>query len=1121
MATGKMSFNYYQNGKYGSLPQNPQKDMEVTQDMHLKMSKKIAQLTKVIYALNTKNDENEAVLQTVKDQHEEEKQQLLAELQSKIQQFKSRLDGESDHQQQISILQSRISEYEQQHNLVEDRFLRLKEEAAAKERQQQEEYSHQMQQLTQDVLRAKREFEEQLQAFEAWKLQADKSHTAALQTLVARHQLEVEELGTFHHSQDSDWLTRCAQIEERYKDDMQKLEEQLAASHAQRYQIEEDFTQKLAKAKAFYEQELQALQKNQSSSHEETLARLRQQQEKLRQDFGAQEGELRKQIDRLVRQLAQTEDTAEAQKQELEQLRLELGGKSSIAQSVSQKLQVTLDELAAAQLKLREVETELAASKERCSDQAQDLIKKSGLIGQLEATKLQKTAQVEELTKKLEHLQMQLARLNADRSSLQSQQQTMSSEVQQQITSLQRTIEDLTIEGETLRQRHEREVASLTQLMEERVSEVTNMLGGKLAAEEKQHAEDRDRDRKTAAEVLVQTRQELQAQFSDERAKMQAEIVAIQNEFERVKAELLFRCKQAEDEVARLSKLVKESEEGLGSASGHINSLKEAAAALKSELDKTRADLKATKISNASLQAEAGRLQLLHTSKSSEWQQELKQQLEKQAAQLDSKWTETMRAECNKLRQEVIAQKDDEMRAALEHFSKLKGEAFAAERAGFETRLAQLNRQLSDLRQKLDLAHSSSAKEQNKLRAELEEKRARLLTEMNLAAEDYAHKIKQMEEMHSTALQKTIIAKEAEKTAREEELRKIHYEDMKAQMSAHRLALQASEEMTEQQHKVQMREAEDKFYLKQEAQKLEMLQRLELELGDQRKTHSMEIHAARMELERAVEISKQKERDHQLRAEELQEEIGQRETHIIKLKEEVKRLQTSINSLNRAVVDKDKETEFVRAELREQFRQMEDRLKRENKANLNNLTADYSRESQEMVFQFNTAQGILKDKISEMQITLAEAEDKYNHRDSRPEDLELIHQQREEISEREMRIKQLIDEKRFYQLELVNRETNFNKVFNTTPNVGVLNPLSVSTRPKLKGEKPSPPVKRMSAPSIGGAGSSQNSLSGSTHSVNSHSQRLVPLPNSPIHDSSLNPTKPLPQPGGFSKKFVK
>ena len=33
------------------------------------------------------------------------------------------------------------------------------------------------------------------------------------------------------------------------------------------------------------------------------------------------------------------------------------------------------------------------------------------------------------------------------------------------------------------------------------------------------------------------------------------------------------------------------------------------------------------------------------------------------------------------------------------------------------------------------------------------------------------------------------------------------------------------------------------------------------------------------------------------------------------------------------------------------------------------------------------------------------------------------------------------DDKKFYQLELVNRETGFNKVFNSSANVGVINPL--------------------------------------------------------------------------------
>ena len=39
---------------------------------------------------------------------------------------------------------------------------------------------------------------------------------------------------------------------------------------------------------------------------------------------------------------------------------------------------------------------------------------------------------------------------------------------------------------------------------------------------------------------------------------------------------------------------------------------------------------------------------------------------------------------------------------------------------------------------------------------------------------------------------------------------------------------------------------------------------------------------------------------------------------------------------------------------------------------------------------------------------LAEAEERYSQRDSRPEDLELIQQLREEVQEREMRVKQLI-----------------------------------------------------------------------------------------------------------------
>ena len=51
----------------------------VTPDMLYKLSKKIAQLTKVIYSLNTRNDDLEVDLEAVRSNLETEKQHTTAE----------------------------------------------------------------------------------------------------------------------------------------------------------------------------------------------------------------------------------------------------------------------------------------------------------------------------------------------------------------------------------------------------------------------------------------------------------------------------------------------------------------------------------------------------------------------------------------------------------------------------------------------------------------------------------------------------------------------------------------------------------------------------------------------------------------------------------------------------------------------------------------------------------------------------------------------------------------------------------------------------------------------------------------------------------------------------------
>jgi len=39
---------------------------------------------------------------------------------------------------------------------------------------------------------------------------------------------------------------------------------------------------------------------------------------------------------------------------------------------------------------------------------------------------------------------------------------------------------------------------------------------------------------------------------------------------------------------------------------------------------------------------------------------------------------------------------------------------------------------------------------------------------------------------------------------------------------------------------------------------------------------------------------------------------------------------------------------------------------------------------------------------------------------------------------------------KFFKLELINRENNFNKIFNANPNIGTLNPLDQKILPQVK-----------------------------------------------------------------------
>lgn len=109
-----------------------------------------------------------------------------------------------------------------------------------------------------------------------------------------------------------------------------------------------------------------------------------------------------------------------------------------------------------------------------------------------------------------------------------------------------------------------------------------------------------------------------------------------------------------------------------------------------------------------------------------------------------------------------------------------------------------------------------------------------------------------------------------------------------------------------------------------------------------------------------------------------------------------------------------------------------------------------------------------EEKLTELEMRHAQLESKYNRRESRPEDVDKIKRLTEAVAEMQSEVDQTKEEMKYFKLELMNREENFNKNFGGGPNVGVMNPMSgIKTKAQSAGDSKRRKAAETSFPSIG------------------------------------------------------
>uniref|UniRef100_A0A8C9NKL9 Family with sequence similarity 184 member A n=1 Tax=Serinus canaria TaxID=9135 RepID=A0A8C9NKL9_SERCA len=813
--------------------------------------------------------------------------------------------------------------------------------------------------MSREVEEIRKKFEERLRSFIQLQVQYEKDKRTALEDLKAAHRLEIQELLKTHQSQNATLSKGQEKMEELHRLELEDLNSKVEELRLEKKKLIEDYEGKLSKAQSFYEHELDSLKRSQLFTAE-SLHACKEKEVELRKEFQNQESMLRKNLGKLKTELQMVQDEAASLREKCQKLQVALGTAENNVQVLQKQLEDVKEEEMSLLSKHKEVESELAAARERLQQQATDLVLKASHIGMLQATQMTQEVTIRDLESEKSRLKEKLSQLEEERNLLQSKTQSLDERQRQQILALEKKVNEA---RETQREYYEKELVKLQARLEGEAAQLKEAHSKTLEELAWKHHTAIEAAHSNANKDKKKLQMELEQQFEKEKLHLEDDKNQLRQQLENMKEELTTKLTSANQEVCRLQDLVRKSEQGLGTAEGHISSLQEAQEILQKELELTRARLRETTDSLYSVEGELDQERQQHEAMIAAMREEEKFKVDRMARDLEIKWTENLRQECNKLREELRLQHEEDKKAAMTQLLQLKEREKNAARDGWQKKVEDLLDQISLLKQNLEMQLSQSQSSLQQLQAQFSQERQRLTQEIQELEEEHQQRHKSLQEAHILAFQNMEETKEQEQKELEERLQQKHSEELHALKETHKQAMEGFKLEMEQELQTLRFELEDEGKAMLASLRSELNHQHAAAIDQLRHNHQQELVAAKMELERSIELGRRQEKEFLCRISDLQDELRHRDHHIAELDKEILHLHENISALTKELEFKGKEILRIHSE-------------------------------------------------SNQQISLEEMEEKYKNRESRPEDLQLISELKDLIAERDQLIKKLIQKKK-------------------------------------------------------------------------------------------------------------
>nr|CAD7399318.1 unnamed protein product [Timema poppensis] len=711
---------------------------------------------------------------------------------------------------------------------------------------------------------------------------------------------------------------------------------------------------------------------------------------------------------------------------------------------------------------MNRLEEDLNEFKQKNMELAEELVRKAEELqsdGSNEKRVAELESSLEEVQVKVKTLETELQSIQKDRDSLQKEREDMLAEREEEMKIVQEALEESQEEKMAIQARFEKDFERLRTVNTDREQQLLDDFEWKLREVEqacKRRLEEKD---KVTEERIREMKRAIEGKVKVAEKQLQ--------ETEQLKS--------YEAEVTQLRGLTHEQQRSLRVATRQTEQLQVSEKMLKEEISRLQSSLNKEK-------AHYSAMQTIHDRRMAELEKKLQARLDQQSSELTAFWEDRVRKECSRFKIELDLLHSEEKKLAVEAVKFQKEQELKTAKLDWERRMQDSHKEIASLKERVVEKDSYYTNELERSQTNADRDILELRRKLDKLDLQYQEQIEKLVDKHEKEIDS--LNEDAERKVQQLE------QNWQLQMSSTRATLELVKEQMERDAQSRLEAAGEKHRNQLAMQWEQLLEEKEKALEVEVEKHRGQLDKVKQELEHAVKARNIRESELLETIEQLRAQLDSQSTTISDLEGNVDLLEGGMQVLNQEITTQSHEMTKVQQQaairisdgtagpamaakgshfpaalsvflipffswvlsgsftltlsfLLVAFAVLERDATREAELHrrLGELATKHAGQQKQWQAQMCQMQEAAQKKINNLLQLLEESHQQCEICKSRPGDTQLIADLQKIVSEKDRELASLTEEKRFYQMELVNRETNYNRLFNSQPIVGVMDTL--------------------------------------------------------------------------------